>query len=106
MKNVQRIIRDVTAFQKDPTQTSGRSCVNNRVLICQSPIPESHEAILTDMLSPLELKLTQQIEQFLHQQNNRIQHLEDRVAQLEEERAALTTMLNLFDALKTPLSSS
>ena len=30
----------------------------------------------------------------------------DRVAQLEEERAALTTMLNLFDALKTPLSSS
>ena len=46
---------------------------------------------MTDMLSPLELKLTQQIEQFLHQQNNRIQHLEDRVAQLEEERAALCT---------------
>ena len=58
------------------------------------------------MLSPLELKLTQQIEQFLHQQSDRIQDLEDRVAQLEEERAALTTMLNLFDALKTPLSSS
>ena len=30
----------------------------------------------------------------------------DRLAEIEEERAALTTMLNLFDALKTPLSSS
>ena len=105
MKNVQRIIRNVTAFQQDPTQTSGRFCVDP-ALICPSAIPQSQEAILTNMLSPLELKLTQQIEQFLHQQNNRIQHLEDRVAQLEEERAALTTMLNLFDALKTPLSSS
>ena len=58
------------------------------------------------MLSPLELKLTQQIEQILERQNSRIAELEARVALLEQERAAMTAMLGFFDTLQTPRASS
>lgn len=58
------------------------------------------------MLSTLELKLTQQIEQILERENSRISDLEARVALLEQERAAMTAMLSFFDTLQTAKASS
>ncbi|ATQ58294.1 hypothetical protein [Paracoccus yeei] len=61
---------------------------------------------MSDMLSPLERNLTLQIERLLQQHSERIEELEARVRQLEDERAELTTMMNLWHALQTPLRSS
>ena len=45
---------------------------------------------MSDMLSPLERNLTLQIERLLQQHSERIEELEARVRQLEDERAELT----------------
>lgn len=76
--------------------------MRNRVSRCLPAIPQLQETILSDMLSPLELRLTQQIEQILAHQNARIEELEGRVRMLETERAAMTTMLDCWAMLQTP----
>ena len=61
---------------------------------------------MSDMLSPLELRLTQQFEQSLARQETRIEELESRVRLLETERAALTTMLDCWAMLQKPQAFS
>jgi len=61
---------------------------------------------LSPPLSPMELRLTRQIDQMLQHQSTRIRDLEARLAVLEQEREAMLSMLGFFDTLSTPRASS
>jgi uncharacterized coiled-coil protein SlyX len=61
---------------------------------------------MAQTLTPLEQQLARQLEKLTAEQAGRIQDLEDRVAELEKERKAMRRMLDFFDALNRPQSSS